>query len=142
MTIADITTVVGEPAPDGAIDLDLWGWGVALAERQQPDPVAASRCMNASCDGSEVFPCTGRRTAQRLMDVSRGSWSHRWTARLDALSCGLKRLNGGLQARQPATGEAPDDGERSRTDAGRGHLAVSSPDPYQSGCLPAEAWRQ
>ena len=145
MTIADLTTVVGPPPPNEVIDLDLWGWGAALADRHQPDPVASSQCIDTSCADGAAFPCIGSRTAERLLDASRGPWPHRWTARLDALSCGLDRLRASPPARsrptateQSAAGEAPGDGVRSRAISRRSHLAVSLRDSHRSGGLPAD----
>lgn len=71
--------------PEGVLDPQLWRVGRALADRHQP--FGDSGCWVASCGlGSG---CWVRLVAEHLMAASFGSWSQRWTARLDARSCGL-----------------------------------------------------
>ena len=70
-------------------DEALRRWGLDLAEQHQAEPADPTRCSNRRCNADSGHPCRPRRTAEELIAASEAGWPHRWTARLDALSCGF-----------------------------------------------------
>ena len=76
--------------PATVVDVPMWRHGVALAERHRVNPLAGSGsgCADAGCRARRRG-CWVRPVAERLVAASSGSWVQRWTARLDARSCGL-----------------------------------------------------
>jgi hypothetical protein len=84
-----LATSSTRPARESTKDTALLSWGEELAELHQPDPEEPTRCGNPHCDPLGGYPCHGRRIADRLIDASTAGWPHCWTARLDALSCGI-----------------------------------------------------
>lgn len=145
MTIDDETSPGVARVPGDVVDPDLWRWGIALADQHRPDAAVPSRCRSGCHVDGESFPCRGRASAERLLDASRGSWPCRWTARLDALSCGLVRPDAGQRprSRSTATDESAPGGV---SECGLGSPAaigdqqvVSAGDPYWTDPVPAGA---
>jgi hypothetical protein len=146
MTIDDETTPGLALVPNDVVDPDLWRWGTALAGRHQPDATAPSRCGNRWCVDADAFPCRGRTMAKRMLDASRGPWPRRWTARLDALSCGLDRLDAGQRSRlgsagmdESASRHLPGRGLASPAAIGYRHVALPAGDPHRRDQLSAVA---
>ncbi len=89
------------PPPPGIVDVDLWRWGLALAERHQPTTANGWRCLDRSCAKAGTAPlCRGRLMAVRLLQASREQWPQRWTARIDAVSCGFAYPTGEVTSTQ------------------------------------------
>jgi len=75
--------------PPFAADPNLLLWGQDLARQHQVQLVDCSKCSNPRCPAESGYPCLPRRIADRLIAASEAGWPHCWTARHDALSCGL-----------------------------------------------------
>ena len=73
-------------------DSTLLGWGQDLADQHRADPWDPARCSNQQCAPRSGYPCHPRRIADRLIAASTAGWPHCWTARLDALSCGVQPI--------------------------------------------------
>lgn len=86
----DSPTMIGSAPPlavppDQVRDVQLWWFGRNLADRHRISD-------GGGCDQAGCRPggrCWVRSVAEQLMTASQGSWPQRWTARLDARSCGL-----------------------------------------------------
>jgi hypothetical protein len=146
MTRAEPTIFNAEPIPHDVVDLDLWRWGTALADRHQPDPAEPSRCVDPSCVDQDLVPCRDRQTADRLLDASRAPWPQRWTTRLDALSCGLDRPEFDQLTRwRPAAidrsvaDRGPTNSQSWRALVGPGYPSVPSSAAHRPGDLSARA---
>jgi hypothetical protein len=88
--------------PDGVRDVQLWWFGRSLADRHRAMDDRGG-CAEVLCRAGGR--CWVRPVAQRLMAASRGSWPQRWTARLDAGSCGLPVPD--ASSGSTATGDGP-----------------------------------
>jgi hypothetical protein len=78
-----------DTAQQSTQDPALLRWGLDLADQHQADPTDPTRCSNQRCRPHVAYPCQPRRIADRLITASTAGWPHCWTARIDALSCGL-----------------------------------------------------
>lgn len=63
--------------------------GIDLAQQHQAESGEPMRCRNHQCSSNNGYPCYPRRIAERLVAASAAGWPQCWTARHDALSCGL-----------------------------------------------------
>lgn len=78
-------------AHQSTVDLVALRWGQELADRHCADPDNSTRCSYFPC-GS--YPCIPRRVANQLITSSAAGWQRSWTARIDALTCGVPVVAG------------------------------------------------
>lgn len=121
--------------PTSVVDLDrlpstvadpvLWRYGVVLGARHREDPRRRGGCVDARCQAGRRGTCWVGPVAAQLVSASSGSWVRRWTARLDARSCGL-----------PVPDAVPAD-----SDTGPCHRPSAGDGP-ECGALPSETLAQ
>ncbi|GLH99867.1 hypothetical protein, partial [Phytohabitans aurantiacus] len=93
-SVAAATPMTAQAAGSSTQDLKLLHWGLDLAGQHQAEPTDTTRCTNQRCAPAAGYPCQPGRIATRLIAASEAGWVHRWTARIDALSCGLRPWGG------------------------------------------------
>ena len=106
-----MTLIAFRPATVGPSGGDpfLRRWGLELARQHRAEPDDPSRCSSQQCRPQGGYPCHRRRIADRLIAASAAGWPQCWTARHDALSCGLSPSFGaaGVTAQQVKGPVAP-----------------------------------